>query len=221
LVTKRRNSLANAGRRLFIDALLERAGVQKPRAYFPPRTSVGLHSLYEAYTSVCNEHLWKDCVTYYLLRWWPDEGLSARKFQHKRYMPPEYAQMVTAYFHFDRSDYKVERISEAPETAANVFFQTGTNLLCDPRIPTIHSSLVMSSLMKISMSIGYPLIRKYVQSVKPRLLELWELKTYMSSLSIGTLGTAWDFQRSFPEGETRSQLLRTIIEECFLREYPK
>src|ERR1700754_1197343 len=104
LVHKRRQ---HTTKQLFIDALLELAGVRKARAYFPPRNPDALHLLYETYTTASEVHLWKDCITYYLLRWWPDNGLCARNFQNKRYLPPEYSQLTTAYFFMDRGDTKV------------------------------------------------------------------------------------------------------------------
>jgi hypothetical protein len=90
-------------------------------------------------------------------------------------------------------------------------------MLCDSRVPSLHSTLVMASLMTAPTTIGYPLIRKYVHSVKPPLIEKWEIKVYMSALSLSSLGSAWEYQRSFPAGDVRSELIVTIIEECFLR----
>jgi hypothetical protein len=63
----------------------------------------------------------------------------------------------------------------------------------------------------------YPLVRKYVQTTKPALVETWVIKIYMSALALASLGSAWEYQRTFLEGDVRKQLIVTAIEECFMR----
>lgn len=94
--------------------------------------------------------------------------------------------------------------------------QKAVSILSDVRLNRDYPSKVLQA---ISLSDNAnPLILKFVRTAKPPLLEPIDIDTYTVALAESSLLEAWQYQRTFPEGnEMRSRLVHKILEWCLSR----
>ena len=96
---------------LFFDELLILAGLgEAADAYFPPATPADLAQLL-AEIDRCEgwEQLRRDCLCYYLLKFWYEEDGENRAARYKssRLIPQGFATLADAYFYLDEGDSEV------------------------------------------------------------------------------------------------------------------
>jgi len=84
---------------LIFDILLTTGGVRDPGTVFPPSDVDSLKTLLNAIADCTFDALKKECLVYYLLKWYRDgrEGT----FRHERSIPPHFALLADAYWHLD------------------------------------------------------------------------------------------------------------------------
>lgn len=94
--------------------------------------------------------------------------------------------------------------------------QRAVSILSDARLNTDYASKILQA---ISLSPKpMPLVLKYVRTAKPLLTEPDDIDLYTVALAESSLLEAWQFQRTFSEGnETRPRLLKKILDWCFTR----
>ncbi|KZT34781.1 hypothetical protein SISSUDRAFT_247398 [Sistotremastrum suecicum HHB10207 ss-3] len=182
---------------LFLDTMLEAAQVENARALYPPWDPESFGDLYNAVRKAKWDRMRKDCIVYYLLKWWED-GREV-KFRRQRSIPPQFSTLADAYYFFD--------MGEATKAA---------NLVIDARIPPNHSSKILRILS--NSQDGGPTILRYVRSAHPVLTEQSSLDIYALALAESSLQDAWLFQRTFPqETPSRKQLIEKIVLSCLAR----
>lgn len=96
---------------LFFDELLILAGLgDAADMYYPPSTPADLASLL-AEIDRCEdwEQLRRDCLCYYLLKFWREEDGENRAARYKssKLIPQGFAILADAYFHLDEGDSEV------------------------------------------------------------------------------------------------------------------
>lgn len=95
---------------LFFDELLILAGLGDAADNFPPSTPADLASLL-AEIDRCDgwEQLRRDCLCYYLLKFWREEDGENRaaRYRSSKLIPQGFAILADAYFHLDEGDSEV------------------------------------------------------------------------------------------------------------------
>ena len=84
---------------LIFDILLIAGGIDQPYAVYPPEDGAGLKKLLDAIEGSNYDILKKDCLVYFLLKWYQDGR--ERGFQQQRCIPPQFAALADAYWHLD------------------------------------------------------------------------------------------------------------------------
>jgi hypothetical protein len=84
---------------LIFDILLIAGGIDQPYAVYPPEDAAGLKKLLDAIEGSNYDTLKKDCLVYFLLKWYQDGR--ERGFQQQRCIPPQFAALADAYWHLD------------------------------------------------------------------------------------------------------------------------
>ncbi|KAG6840005.1 hypothetical protein C0991_009657 [Blastosporella zonata] len=183
------------GDRFIIDILLEAGGIERPEKLFPPLALVDLELLLHAIELSDYDHLKKECLIYYLLKWHND-GRELR-FQTERSIPSQFANLAEAYWHLDAGHDVARAVS----------------LLSDRRLNGDYASKIIHA---ISLSPNpSPLIVQYVRTAKPHLNAPFDLWTYTLALADLNLLEAWQFQRTFNETtELRTVILSKLLEWC-------
>ncbi|KAK7437878.1 hypothetical protein VKT23_007691 [Stygiomarasmius scandens] len=189
---------------LLYDLLLQCGGVREPDIMYPPHDTSSLDRLLEAITTSTYDTLKKDCLVYYLLKWYMD-GREAR-FQLDRCISPQFAKLADAYWCLD--------------SGLNVAY--AVSLLSDCRLNTDYASKILQAISSAPITdpypSHYPLIVKYIRTAKPLLTEPQDLDTYIIALansSSNSLFDAWQFQRTFSEEDpTRTRLLKKLLQWC-------
>ncbi|KAG6845092.1 hypothetical protein H0H87_000791 [Tephrocybe sp. NHM501043] len=186
---------AAMGDRFIFDILLEGGGVERPQMLFPPPLREDLEILLHAIELSDYDHLKKECLIYYLLKWHQD-GREVR-FQAERSIPSQFAHLADAYWHLDAGHDIARAVS----------------LLSDRRINGDHASKIIHA---ISLAPNpSPLIIQYVRSAKPHLRAPFDLFTYTLALAESNLLEAWQYQRTFNETtEMRRIILEKLLEWC-------
>ncbi|KAH9962860.1 nuclear pore complex assembly-domain-containing protein [Russula dissimulans] len=186
---------------LIFDILLSSGGMRQPDILWPPTDPASLRRLLDAIEESTYDALKKDCLVYFLLKWHRD-GREER-FREDRCIPPQFAMLSDAYWHLD-SGIQVER---------------AVSLLCDVRLNRDYTSKIIQA---ISLSdTPARLVVQYLHTTKPMLTEPDDMERYILALAEDSLMNAWKYQRTFPEkSETRTRLLKKVIEWCFTRELP-
>jgi len=187
---------------LIFDILLSSGGVRQPDTFWPPTDPASLRRLLDAIEESTYDALKKDCLVYFLLKWHRD-GREER-FREDRCIPPQFAMLSDAYWHLD-SGIQVER---------------AVSLLCDIRLNRDYTSKIIQA---ISLSdTPARLLPQYLHTAKPMLTEPDDMDTYILALTEDSLMNAWKYQRTFPEkSETRTRLLKKVLEWCFTRMPPR
>ncbi|KAF8155739.1 nuclear pore complex assembly-domain-containing protein [Crassisporium funariophilum] len=178
---------------LIFDILLMSGGVREPYLVYPPEDSEGLERLLEVIEGTTYDALKKDCLVYFLLKWHQDGR--ERNFQQQRCIPPQFTALADAYWHLD--------------TGINV--PRAVAILSDARLNRDYASKI---ILAISISTdAAPLIRRYVQTAKPILVDPPELERYTLALADSSILEAWQYARTFNDShEMRPRLFKKIVE---------
>ncbi|KAJ6487867.1 nuclear pore complex assembly-domain-containing protein [Mycena sanguinolenta] len=188
---------AAMGDLLLFDILLTSGGIREPDTLYPPSSDVeSLHRLLEAIHTSTYDALKRDCLIYFLLKWYQD-GREER-FKLEKCIPPQFASLSDAYWHLD----------------AGTNIPRAVSILADARLNTDYASKILQAISLSPQST--PLVLKYVRTAKPVLTEPDDIDIYVVALAGSSLIEAWQFQRTFNEkNETRSRLLKKVLDWCF------
>ena len=85
--------------------MLEAARVPNYEHYYPPKDAYTFKKLCHAIWSAEWDTMRKDCIIYYLLKWWGD-GREV-KFRKTKCIPPQFSALADAYYSLDIGDPKV------------------------------------------------------------------------------------------------------------------
>ncbi|KAI0322839.1 nuclear pore complex assembly-domain-containing protein [Amylostereum chailletii] len=180
---------------LIFDILLSSGGLRQPDALWPPTDVVSLQRLLDAIQDSSYDALKKDCLIYFLLKWHQDGR--EEYFKEQKCIPPQFVALSDAYWHLD----------------SGINIDKAVSLLSDVRLNRDYSSKILQALSLADNSTS--LILQYVRTAKPQLNEPKDIDLYILALAESSLMEAWQFQRTFPDdSDTRSRLLRTILEWC-------
>lgn len=163
---------------------------------YPPHDLEGLHKLLQAIDNTTYDTLKRDCLVYYLLKWHKD-GREER-FQMNRCIPPQFALLADAYFYLDTG----------VNTAKAVSIFSDSRLKPDFASKCLHAITFNGRGEPADKSI---LIRQYVRTTKPVFQATLDLEYYAMALAEMSLQDAWQFQRTFPEGERRLKIIRALF----------
>ncbi|KJA23117.1 hypothetical protein HYPSUDRAFT_163737 [Hypholoma sublateritium FD-334 SS-4] len=178
---------------LLFDVLLMSGGIEEPYLVYPPDDPQSLQRLLDAIESSTYDTLKKDCLVYFLLKWHQDGR--ERTFEEQRCIPPQFVALSDAYWHLD--------------TGINV--PRAVALLSDARLNRDYASKIMHAISISSDSAA--LIRRYVQTAKPLLIEPLDIECYALALADSSVMEAWQFIRTFSEGDPmRARLLQKTLE---------
>ncbi|KAJ3980050.1 nuclear pore complex assembly-domain-containing protein [Lentinula detonsa] len=182
---------------LLYDIMLTLGGIRESDTLYPPIDVPGLHRLLNGISESTYDALKKDCLVYFLLKWYGDGR--ERKFQRDRLIPPQFAQLAEAYWCLD--------------AAVNV--PMAVSLLSDSRLNQDYSSKILQAISTAADIDPHPLIVRYIRTAKPLLTELDDLSLYLVALAHHSLFEAWQLQRSFTDlNLARSKLLKKMLEWC-------
>ncbi|KAJ7512744.1 nuclear pore complex assembly-domain-containing protein [Mycena galericulata] len=192
-IERRRAALSDL---LLFDILLTSGGIRQPDTLYPPVDVESFNRLLEAIQASQYDALKKDCLVYFLLKWYQD-GREER-FSIERCIPPQFARLADAYWHLD----------------AGMNVSRAVSILSDARLNTDYASKILQAISLSPQSMA--LVLKYVRTAKPHLTEPDDLDIYTIALAESSLLEAWQFQRTFSEkNETRPRLLKKILDWCF------
>ncbi|KAK7044729.1 ELYS domain-containing protein [Favolaschia claudopus] len=187
---------AAMGDLLLFDILLTSGGIREPDTLYPPVDVPAFHRLFEAIQNSAYDALKRDCLVYFLLKWYQD-GREER-YKQEKCIPPQFASLSDAYWHLD----------------AGINIPYAVSILSDARLVTDYASKILQAISLSPNSM--PLVLKYVRTAKPLLTEPDDIDIYTIALAESSLSGAWAFQRTFNEqNETRPRLLRKILDWCF------
>ncbi|KAJ6595849.1 nuclear pore complex assembly-domain-containing protein [Mycena vulgaris] len=192
-IERRRAALGDL---LLFDILLTSAGIRQPDTLYPPVDVESFHRLLDAIQTSQYDALKKDCLIYFLLKWYQDNRED--KYRLEKCIPPHFASLADAYWHLD----------------AGINIPRAVSILSDARLNTDWASKILQA---ISLSPKpMPLVLKYVRTAKPLLTEPDDIDIYTVALAESSLFEAWQFQRTFSEkNETRPRLVQKILDWCF------
>ena len=205
---------------LIFDVLLTSGGIDNPYLLYPPESPGGLQQLLDAIQCSNYDSLKKDCLIYFLLKWHQDGR--ERAFQEQRCIPPQFVALADAYWHLDAGiNIPVCVFFCFDETLSDVLWgwqKRAVALLSDARLNRDYASKIIHA---ISLSPeAAPLIRRYVQTAKPLLVEALDIEYYALALADHSILDAWQFARTFNETDsTRKRLLRKIFEWIISRQF--
>ncbi|KAF8187036.1 nuclear pore complex assembly-domain-containing protein [Mycena galopus ATCC 62051] len=186
---------AAMGDTLLFDILLTAGGIREPDTLYPPSDVESFYRLMEAIHTSSYDALKRDCLVYFLLKWYQD-GREDR-YKLEKCIPPQFASLSDAYWHLDAGADIVRAVS----------------ILSDARLNTDYASKILQAISLSPNST--PLVLKYVRTAKPVLTEPDDIDIYAVALAGSSLLEAWQFQRTFSEKhETRPRLLRKILDWC-------
>ncbi|XP_006463398.1 hypothetical protein AGABI2DRAFT_120219 [Agaricus bisporus var. bisporus H97] len=186
---------ANLDDLLIFDILLRSGSVRSPDILYPPHNEQSLLRLLEAIEKSNYDTLKKDCLVYFLLKWHQD-GREDR-FAMQKSLPPQFTILADAYWHLD-SGINVAR---------------GVSILADARLNRDYASKILHAISLSSDA--HALIRRYVRTAKPPLMEPDDIELYALALAESSLLEAWQFQRTFHESnEVRPRLMQKLLEWC-------
>ncbi|KAF8965027.1 nuclear pore complex assembly-domain-containing protein [Flammula alnicola] len=178
---------------LVFDVLLMSGGISEPYLVYPPEDPQSLKILLDTIESSHYDTLKKDCLVYFLLKWHQDGR--ERNFQQQRCIPPQFAALADAYWHLD--------------TGINV--PRAVAILSDSRLNRDYASKIIHAI-SISPD-SEPLIRRYIQTAKPLLIEPLDIECYALALAHSSVLEAWQFSRTFNDTDPmRARLFKKIIE---------
>ncbi|KAJ7185623.1 nuclear pore complex assembly-domain-containing protein [Mycena filopes] len=192
-IQRRRTAL---GELLLFDILLSAGGIRQPETLYPPVDIDSFHRLIDAIQSSQYDALKRDCLVYFLLKWYQDGRED--KFRIDKCIPPQFTTLADAYWHLDSGNNIPRAVS----------------ILSDARLNTDYASKILQAISLSPNSM--PLVLKYVRTAKPLLTEPDDIDLYTIALADANLFEAWQFQRTFSERhETRPRLLKKILDWCF------
>ncbi|KAJ7081683.1 nuclear pore complex assembly-domain-containing protein [Mycena crocata] len=192
-IERRRAALGDL---LLFDILLTSGGIRQPDTLYPPVDVAAFHRLLDAIQTSQYDALKRDCLVYFLLKWYQD-GREDR-YRIERGITPQFSSLADAYWHLD----------------AGMNVPRAVSLLSDARLNTDYASKILQAISLSPNSM--PLVLKYVRTAKPLLTEPDDIDMYTIALAESSLLEAWQFQRTFNEKhETRPRLLKKILDWCF------
>ncbi|KAJ7108527.1 nuclear pore complex assembly-domain-containing protein [Mycena epipterygia] len=192
-IERRRAALGDL---LLFDILLTSGGIRQPDTLYPPVDVESFHRLLEAIQTSQYDALKRDCLVYFLLKWYQDGR--EEKYRLEKCIPPQFASLADAYWYLD----------------AGINIPRAVSILSDARLNTDYASKILQAISLAPKSM--PLVLKYVRTAKPLLTEPDDIDIYTIALAESSLLEAWQFQRTFNEkNETRSRLLKKILDWCF------
>lgn len=171
---------------------------------YPPHDVEGLENLLDAIENSTYDVLKRDCLVYYLLKWHKD-GREVH-FQMNRCIPPQFALLADAYFYLDTG----------VKTAKAVSILSDARLKPDFASKCLHAITFNGKNENPDKSI---LIRKYVRTAKPVFSDTLDIEYYAMAMAETSLLEAWQFQRSFPEGERRLKVIRALLNWTLIGKY--
>ncbi|CAA7267199.1 unnamed protein product [Cyclocybe aegerita] len=178
---------------LIFDILLHSGGISETYSLYPP---VNPHNLQELLDTIESSHydvLKKDCLVYFLLKWYQDGR--ERNFQEQRCIPPQFASLADAYWHLD--------------TGINV--PRAIAILSDARLNRDYASKIIRAISTSPDS--STLVRRYIQTAKPLLVEPFDIECYAVALADSSILEAWQFSRTFNDTDgMRTRLFRKLLE---------
>ncbi|KAF8315008.1 hypothetical protein DL93DRAFT_2227714 [Clavulina sp. PMI_390] len=190
---------------LFFDELLILAGLGEAADNFPPSSPADLATLVSEIDK-CDEweQLRRDCLCYYLLKFWPvpvEDGQGrAAHYRSARLIPLGFAILADAYFHLDEGD-----------------SESAVMCLTDMRVQPDFVPKIMQSL---SLSALPSLVLRFVRLAKPPLTDQASLEIYVGALCSVNIPEAIEYARKFPEStdETaqRPRLTGMILNSCLM-----
>ncbi|KAJ7683013.1 nuclear pore complex assembly-domain-containing protein [Mycena rosella] len=194
-IERRRAALGDL---LLFDILLTSGGIRQPDTLYPPVDVESFHRLLDAIQTSQYDALKRDCLVYFLLKWYQDGRED--KYRLEKCIPPQFASLADAYWHLD----------------AGINIPRAVSILSDARLNTDYASKILQAISLSPKSM--PLVLKYVRTAKPLLTEPDDIDIYTIALAESSLFEAWQFQRTFSEkNETRPRLLQKILDWCFTR----
>ncbi|TFK49166.1 hypothetical protein OE88DRAFT_1663598 [Heliocybe sulcata] len=178
---------------LLFDLLLRMGSVADPGSLYPPADLDALHRLLEAIDHTSYDTLKRDCLYYYLLRFYTDDR--AEDYVEHKTVPPQFVGVAAAYWCLDNANHIPRAIS----------------YLSDPRIKRNEIPKIMEVLSLEPDANS--LIRQYVRTVRPHLMAPHDITIYLIALAESSLWEAWQYQRSFlQQSEMRTTLIRRILQ---------
>ncbi|EAU90577.2 hypothetical protein CC1G_00961 [Coprinopsis cinerea okayama7 len=179
--------------KLIFDCILISGGVRDPDFIYPPHDVAGLTRLLDAIASSSYDTLKKQTLVYFLLKWHQDGRED--KFRLQCSIPPQFTALADAYWYVD----------------SGINIGKGVSLLSDSRLNRDHASKIMQAIA-LSPQSG-PLLRKYIRTACPALVEPPDVLRYLIALAESSLFEAWSFQRTFSEThELRPRLFRKLLD---------
>ncbi|KAF5390810.1 hypothetical protein D9757_004515 [Collybiopsis confluens] len=188
---------ATMGDRLLFDILLTLGAIKDADILFPPHDVVGLERLLDAIFRSTYDGLKRDSLVFFLLKWHRDGR--ERRFAKEKHIAPQFCQLAEAYWCLD----------------AGINVPTAVSLLADSRLNQDHSSKILQAILTAPDVEPYSLIVRYIRTAKPILTEPEDLDVYLVALCHHSLFEAWQYQRSFSQGNpSRLRLFKKMLEWC-------
>ncbi|KAJ3516020.1 hypothetical protein NLJ89_g1394 [Agrocybe chaxingu] len=178
---------------LIFDILLHSGGISETYSLYPPVNPRNLQELLDTIESSHYDVLKKDCLVYFLLKWYQDGR--ERNFQEQRCIPPQFAALADAYWHLD--------------TGINV--PRAVAILSDARLNRDYASKIIRAITTSPDSSS--LVRRYIQTAKPLLVEPFDIECYAVALADSSILEAWQFSRTFDDTDgMRTRLFQKLLE---------
>jgi len=95
-IERRRAALGDL---LLFDILLTSGGIRQPDTLYPPVDVDSFHRLLEAIQTSQYDALKRDCLVYFLLKWYQDGR--EEKYRLEKCIPPQFASLADAYWYLD------------------------------------------------------------------------------------------------------------------------
>ncbi|KZT23726.1 hypothetical protein NEOLEDRAFT_1179939 [Neolentinus lepideus HHB14362 ss-1] len=177
---------------LLFDLLLRMGNIADPASLYPPADLDALQNLLQALDNTRYDSLKRDCLYYYLLRFYADDR--AGDYVEHKTVPPQFVGVAAAYWCLDNA-------TDIPRAIS---------YLSDARVKRNEIPKIMEVLSHESDA--NRLIRQYVRTVRPHLMAPKDITIYLIALAESSLWEAWQYQRSFlQQSEMRDKLIRKIL----------
>jgi hypothetical protein len=143
-IERRRAALGDL---LLFDILLTSGGIREPDTLYPPVDIDSFHRLLEAIQTSTYDALKRDCLVYFLLKWYQDGR--EEKYKLEKCIPPQFASLSDAYWHLDAG-------TNIPVRILNVCISGGSLPRSNPPARGFHSFRRSSEhRLRVENSPGY------------------------------------------------------------------